>query len=64
MKAELDAFETVAPGRWTEFFGFLNEDLEDMAYLLKLMIDTVREKGVEAKRSDVSLTVPDGDETV
>lgn len=61
VKAERDAFETVAPGQWEEFFAFLDEDVENIAHLIKMMLETVRARGIEAKADSVSPAVPDGE---
>lgn len=61
LAAEREAFEVLAPGRWDEFFAFLDEDVEYMAQLAREMLETARSKGVEAKAADVAPVVPDGE---
>lgn len=61
VEAERAAFELVAPKEWEEYFQFLDEDVEDMALLLKLMLSTIREKGIEAKKADIVPQAGDGE---
>lgn len=60
-EAEKMAFETVAPGKWEEYFEFLDGSLSDMSALLLLMVQTVTAKCVEEKRKAVSAAVEDGE---
>lgn len=59
--AEKQAFDAVAPGKWDEFFEFVDEDIENMSELLTLMVSTVTEKGVAAKKESIATVVPDGE---
>ena len=62
MESERMAFETMAPGRWDEFFEFLEQDVATMAYLVKAMLETIRRKGAEAKAAEITPKVPDGEQ--
>ncbi len=62
LAAERMAFELVAPGQWDEYFTFLGEDLEDMIMLIRLMIMTIRDKGIAAKKAEIAPAVGDGEQ--
>lgn len=62
VKAEREAFEVMAPGQWDEYFEFLDEDVGNIAQLIKMMLETVRAKGIEAKADAVAPAVPDGEQ--
>lgn len=59
--AEKAAFDAVAPGKWDEFFEFVDEDIENMSELLTLMVSTVTNKGIAAKKESIATVVPDGE---
>lgn len=61
-EAGRDTFELMAPGKWGEFLQFLDDDMEDMISLLQLMVETVKNKGREAKMEEIAPAAPDESE--
>ena len=61
LEAERSVFEAAAPGRWDEFIEFVDNDIEYMAQLIALMVQTIREKGTATKIADITPVVPDGE---
>lgn len=59
-----EAFEILAPGRWDEFFEYVEGDVEVMMKLLASMATAVRNKGVEQKVKSVISDAPDGAKAV
>ena len=58
--AEKEIFEATAPGKWDEYFAFLDEDVQDMADLIGLMVNTIVEKGTAEKKKTIESKAPDG----
>jgi len=61
VEAEKQAFEAAAPGKWDEFFEFVDSDIVNMSELLTLMVSTITDKGIESKKEAITTAVPDGE---
>jgi hypothetical protein len=61
-EAERKAFEIAAPDKWDEVFAFVGEDVFDMSMLLRLMLKTIKDRGVanRMKQLEAKVETEDG----
>lgn len=54
----LKAFEIAAPGKWDEFYEFLEHDIVNMTGLWKLMVDSITKAATGIKIASADPVIP------